>query len=125
MKKPQKVRWLTYYVGWPIRDFIDILVETAEKTWIRLKGGWYCEYCNKIHGRRVYKYKLMFLSSGKDVAVSDKYELMDISDRPDKYVCSLGRDAVLNEGWRPTNITLGDKLHSALSQIGEAFKGGM
>lgn len=63
--------------------------------------------------------------SGKDVAVSDKYELIDISDRPDKYVCSLGRDAVLNEGWKPTNITLGDKLHSAFSQIGEAFKGGM
>lgn len=125
MKKPQKVRWLTYYVVWPIRDFIDILVEIIEKAWIRLKGGWYCEYCHKIHGRRVYKYKLMFLSSGKDIAVSDKYELIDISDRPDKYVCSLGRDAVLNEGWKPTHITLGDKLHSAFSQISEAFKGGM
>lgn len=103
---------------------VDSIKEGLAILTIKLRGGWYCEYCHKIHGRRVYKYKLMFLS-GKDVTVSDKYELIDISDRPDKYVCSLGRGAVLNEGWKPTNITLGDKLHSAFSQIGEAFKGGM
>lgn len=120
--------WLTYYVGWPIRDFIDCLVETVEKAWIKLKGGWYCEYCHKIHGRRVYKYKLIFFNNGNDVAISDKYTLMDISNEPGKFVCSLGRDAVLNEGWKPTHITLVDKLdqlHSALNQIGKAFKGGM
>lgn len=125
MKGPEKVSWLKYYIAQPIESICNALGECISTVWIKLKGGWYCEYCHKIHGRRVYKYKLMFLSSGKDVAVSDKYELIDISDRPDKYVCSLGRDAVLNEGWKPTNITLGDKLHSAFSQIGEAFKGGM
>lgn len=125
MKGPEKVSWLKYYIAQPIKGICDALGECVATAWIKLKGGWYCEYCHKIHGRRVYKYKLMFLSSGKDVAVSDKYELIDISDIPDKYVCSLGRGAVLNEGWKPTNITLGGKLHSAFSQIGEAFKGGM
>lgn len=102
MKGPEKVSWLKYYIAQPIESICNALGECISTVWIKLKGGWYCEYCHKIHGRRVYKYKLMFLSSGKDVAVSDKYELIDISDRPDKYVCSLGRDAVLNEGWKPT-----------------------
>lgn len=133
MKKPEKVSWLTYYVGWPIRDFIDTLGEAVEKAVekarIKFMGGWYCEYCHKVHSRRIYRYKLLFLNSNKDVTVSDKHELIGGGNTDaytyDRYVCSLGRDAVLNEGWKPTPPALGDMLQSALSQIGEALKGGM
>lgn len=125
MKKPEKVSWLTYYVGWPIRDFINTLSEAVEKARIKFMGGWYCEYCHKVHGRRVYKYKLIFSNNGDDVATSDTYTLMDISNEPGKFVCSLGRDAVLNEDWKPTPPALGDMLQSAFNQIGEALKGGM
>lgn len=125
MKKPEKVSWLTYYVGWPIRDFINTLSEAVETARIKFMGGWYCEYCHKVHGRRVYRYKLLFLNSNKDVTVSDKHELIGGSDTSDRYVCSLGRDAILNEDWKPTPPALGAMLQSALNQIGEAFKGGM
>lgn len=125
MKKPEKVSWLTYYVGWPIRDFINTLSEAVEKARIKFMGGWYCEYCHKVHGRRVYRYKLLFLNSNEGVTVSDEHELIGGSDTSDGYVCSLGRDAVLNEDWKPTPPALGAMLQSALNQIGEAFKGGM
>lgn len=125
MKKSEKVGWLTYYVGWPIRDFINTLSEAVETARIKFMGGWYCEYCHKVHGRRVYRYKLLFTNSNKEVTVSDKPELIGGSDTPDRYVCSLGRDAVLNEDWKPTPPALGAMLQSALNQIGEAFKGGM
>ena len=125
MKKPEKVSWLTYYVGWPIRDFINTLNEAVEKARIKFMGGWYCEYCHKAHGRRVYRYKLLFLDINKGVTVNDKHEQIGGSDTSDRYVCSLGRDAILNEDWKPTPPALGDMLQSAFNQIGEAFKGGM
>lgn len=143
MKKPEKVSWLTYYVGWPIRDFINTLSEAVEKARIKFMGGWYCEYCHKVHGRRVYRYKLLFLNinngvtvsdahgrrvyryKNNGVTVSDRHELIGGSNTSDRYVCSLGRDAILNEDWKPTPPALGVMLQSALNQIGEAFKGGM
>lgn len=122
MKKPEKVGWLTYYVGWPIRDFIDCLVETIEKAWIKLKGGWYCEYCHKIHGRRVYKYKLHFNTNG-EVYTDDVGTLRDISDEPGRFACSLGCDAARDKAWKPDCITAGDKLLTSLERLGNVLKG--
>ena len=90
---------------------------------IKLIGGWYCEYCHKIHGRRVYKYKLLFTS--KSCAAECKGHLSDISNESGRYVCSLGKDQIMEHGWSPTNVTIADHLQSAFSAIGDAFKGGM
>jgi hypothetical protein len=41
------------------------------------------------------------------------------------WVCSLGKDAIVNEGWKPDYVSRGDKLQSTFSAIGDAFKRGM
>jgi hypothetical protein len=123
MKKQLKESWLSYYVATPLANMVDSIKEGLAILSIKLRGGWYCEYCHKIHGRRVYKYKLLFTS--KSCAAECKGSLSDISNEYGRYVCSLGKDAIVEEGWKPDYITLGDKLQSAISAIGDAFKGGM
>lgn len=107
MKGPERVSWLKYYIVQPVRGICDVLGERISTMWIKLKGGWYCEYCGKVHSRRVYKYNC--LDAKLDTATGS---LRDISDEPGKFVCSLGRDAALNEGWKPQNVTIGDKILS-------------
>lgn len=115
MKGPERESWLKYYIVQPIESICDALGECTSTAWIKLKGGWYCEYCGKIHNRRVYKYK--YLDANLDTATGS---LRDISDEPGIFVCSLGRDAALHEGWKPKNITLGDKILSGLMTVGRA-----
>ena len=116
MKGPEKVSWLEYYIVQPIESIYDALGECISTAWIKLKGGWYCEYCGKIHSRRVYKYK--YLDVNLDTATGS---LRDISDEPGRFVCSLGRDAALHEGWKPQSITLEDKTFSGIVTAYRAF----
>lgn len=115
MKGPERVSWLRYYIAQPIISICNALGERASTAWIKLKGGWYCEYCGKVHNRRVCKYNC--LDTNLDTATGT---LRDISDEPGIFVCSLGRDAALHEGWKPKNITLGDKILFDLMTVGRA-----
>ena len=110
MKKPLKESWLRYYVATPLTALVDSIKKC-------LVGGWYCEYCHKIHGRRVYKFKLLFTS--KSCTVECKGTLSDISKDLDRYVCSLGKDQIMEHGWSPIPISLSDRLQSALSTVTE------
>lgn len=116
MKGPERVSWLKYYIAQPIKVIADALGECVATAWIKLKGGWYCEYCHKVHNRRVYKYNGLDANLGTAAGT-----LRDISNEPGRFVCSLGRDAALNEGWKPKNITLGDKVLSDLMTVGKVF----
>ena len=123
MNGPEKVSWLKYYIAQPIESICNALGDLLSTLWIKMKGGWYCEYCHKVHCRRVYKYKILYKSSlgGTNVDVSNNGTLRDIADEPHKYVCSLGRDAIMNNTWTP-QPTFGDKIQSAFDQIGSIFK---
>lgn len=123
MNGPEKVSWLKYYIAQPIESICNALGDLLSTLWIKMKGGWYCEYCHKVHCRRVYKYKILYKPSlgGTNVDVSNNGTLRDIADEPHKYVCSLGRDAIMNNTWTP-QPTFGDKIQSAFDQIGSIFK---
>ena len=114
-QRPESRCWFAYYIFDPIRDLCYSFGDLLSTLWIKMKGGWYCEYCGKIHNRRVYKYNC--LDANLDTAAGS---LRDISDEPGRFVCSLGRDAALHEDWKPKNITLGDKILSGLMAVGRA-----
>ena len=116
MNGPEKVSWLRYYIAQPISNICSALDERVSTLWIKMKGGWYCEYCGKVHSRRVYKYNC--LDTNLSTAAGS---LRDISDEPGRFVCSLGRDAVLNEDWEPLNIMIGDKIIYNIKTAWEAF----
>lgn len=119
MKGLKRVSWPKYYIAQPISNICSALGECVATTWIKLKGGWYCEYCGKVHSRRVYKYNC--LDTNLSTATGS---LRDISDEPGRFVCSLGRDAVLNEDWEPLNIMIGDKIIYNIKAAREAFNNG-
>ena len=116
MKGPERISWLKYYIAQPIISICNVLGEHISTLWIKLKGGWYCEYCHKMHNRRVYKYNC--LDTNLDTATGT---LRDISNEPGRFVCSLGRDAVFNEDWKPLNIMIGDKIIYNIKTAWEAF----
>lgn len=116
MKGPKRVSWLRYYIAQPIISICNALGERVSSMRIKLIGGWYCEYCGKVHSRRVYKYNC--LNTNLDTATGT---LRNISDEPGRFVCSLGRDAALNEDWKPQNVTFGDKVLSDIMTAYRAF----
>ena len=116
MKRPERVSWLRYYIAQPIKNICNALGEHISTLYIKLTGGWYCEYCGKVHSRRVYKYNC--LDTNLATATGS---LRDISDEPGRFVCSLGRDAVLNEDWKPLNIMIGDKIIYSIKTAWEAL----
>ena len=118
-QRPESRCWFAYYIFDPIRDLCYSFVDLLSTLWIKIKGGWYCEYCGKVHSRRVYKYNCLDANLGTATG-----SLRDISDEPGRFVCSLGRDAALHEGWKPQNVTLGDQILSDLMAVGRAFNNG-
>ena len=96
MNGPKRVSWLEYYIARPIESIHSVLGGYVSTIWIKLKGGWYCEYCHKIHSRRVYKYSYIDARLGSVAG-----PLRGNCKKSDKLVCSLGRDAVLHESWKP------------------------
>ena len=115
-QRPESRSWFTYYMLDPIMDICNSVRDLLSTLWIKMKGGWYCEYCGKIHNRRIYKYNC--LDANLDTATGT---LRDISDEPGRFVCSLGRDAALHEDWKPQNVTLGDQILSDLMAVCRAF----
>lgn len=92
MNKPRKVSWLCYYIATPLRSILH-----------KVRGDWYCEYCQAYHGRRTYKYPLLFLA-GK-VSVHTKSTLKPAECR-DRCVCSQGKKALLTGQWLPEHSRL-------------------
>lgn len=115
-QRPESRCWFAYYIFDPIRDMCYSFGDLLSTLWIKMKGGWYCEYCGKIHNRRVYKYNC--LDAHLDIAAGT---LRDISGEHGRFVCSLGRDAALHEGWKPQSIKLEDKLFSDMVTAFRAF----
>ena len=115
-QRPESRCWFAYYIFDPIRDMCYSFGDLLSTLWIKIKGGWYCEYCHKVHCRRVYKYNC--LDTNLDTAAGS---LRDISDEPGRFVCSLGRDAVLNEDWKPLSIMIGDKIIYNIKTAWEAL----
>ena len=122
-QRPESRCWFAYYIFDPIRGMCYSFGDLLSTLWIKMKGGWYCEYCHKVHCRRVYKYQILVMPSlsGNITDVSNSGTLRDIADEPYKYVCSLGRDAITNNTWT-LQPTLDDKLQSAFDQVGSIFK---
>ena len=118
-QRPESRSWFTYYMLDPIMDICNSVRDLLSTFWIKMKGGWYCEYCGKVHNRRVYKYDC--LDTNLDTATGS---LRDISDEPGRFVCSLGRDAVFNEDWKPQNIMIGDKIIYDIKTVGRASNNG-
>lgn len=104
MNDPKSVSWLNFYIARPIKNIRNVLGKRISTIWIKLKGGWYCAYCHKVHSRRVYKYS--YIDTRLGIVTGP---LHGTCNEHDKLVCSLGRDAALHESWRPLNNKLGDK----------------
>lgn len=104
---------MRYYAISPLQDVWGTVKDWFGVVHIRLIGGWYCEYCQKIHGRRVLKYLLHFTKDG--VEVPDTGSLRDDFKYHDRFVCSLGRDAITEGVWKPEKPTLAQSLNQLLS----------
>lgn len=113
MQKPITVSWMRYYVLSPLQDTWGTVKDWFGEVHVRLIGGWYCEYCQKIHGRRVLKYPLFFTKDG--VEVPNTGSLRDDYKYYDRLVCSLGRDAHAEGKWNPEKPTLAQSLNQLLS----------
>lgn len=102
-QQPESRCWFTYYILDPIVDMCNSVRDLLSTLLIKMKGGWYCEYCHKVHCRRVYKYKILYKSNlgNTKVDVSSNGTLRDIADESHRYVCSLGRDDITNGTWTP------------------------
>ena len=108
MQKPITVSWMRYYVLSPLQDMWGTVKDWFGEVHVRLIGGWYCEYCQKIHGRRVLKYMLHFTKDG--VEVPDTGSLSNDFKYHDRFVCSLGHDAITEGVWKPERPTLAQAL---------------
>lgn len=111
MKKPLTVSWMRYYVLDTLENVWDSVKDFFGELHIKLIGGWYCEYCQKIHGRRVLKFKLYFVKEGAEISTYGT--LKEDYKYSDRLACSLGRDALLANTWKPERPTLAQ----ALSQL--------
>lgn len=125
MKKPITVSWMRYYVLDPLESAWGAVKDFFGEMYIKLIGGWYCEYCQKIHGRRVLKYMLHFTKD--DVEVSKNGSLRDDFEYHDRFVCSLGHDAIVDGSWKPERPTLAQALNQLMSscdRLSSALGGG-
>lgn len=136
--KPEKVSWYKYYAE-PVVDGLkySLAVFGAFILWVcvrvaklsaniytHLMGYWYCEYCNKKHCRRVYRYQLL-IGLDNDHVVSYDGKVGSTKSDPchtadAKYVCSLGKDYIhSHKGWQPATqddkeATTSIKVNAAL-----------
>lgn len=114
MRKPITVSWMRYYVLSPLQDMWGTVKDWFGEVHVRLIGGWYCEYCQKVHGRRVLKYKLFFTKDGAEV--SKQGTLSEDYRYSDRLTCSLGHDALVEGTWKPERPER-PTLDQALSQL--------
>ena len=88
-----------YYVSKHLRPRIKCWLREMR---FRLFGGWYCEYCGKIHNDNTFKFKLLPVYESSSAAVSDAGSLSKEYDPLDRFACSLGRDVYKAGKWEPT-----------------------
>lgn len=100
--KPDKVPWFGMYIADPLQGVWYAVTRRVTTLYHKLIGAWYCEYCHKYHGRRVYKYKILRTNideircgCGSTEPVEPK-TVMGMSFGMHRYVCSLGADAIHN-----------------------------
>lgn len=111
MNKPETIPFFKFYIVKPVKAIIRAIRDAAVNAHRMLSGAWYCEYCQKYHGRRVCKYKY------------NKYEhgMWSIA-----YRCSLGEEAARNQKAKvgPYGSLLGEAIAQAsitLKQAGDAM----
>lgn len=102
--RPEEIGCLRYYVVRPINNTVSSLAEFFASIHIKAMGGWYCEYCRTIHGRRTYKFRmrLMHYDMLSRLTVDQTGILGDVSNEDYRFTCSLGRDAYNDNKWHPT-----------------------
>lgn len=125
MKKPLTVSWMRYYVLDPIESAWDAVRDFFGELHVKIIGGWYCEYCQKIHGRRVLRYKLFFTKDSAEV--SSTGTLGNDFKYLDRLTCSLGRDALADGTWKPERPTLAhalNQLTNSCDRLSSALQGG-
>lgn len=113
-EKPTKDPFIKYYIIWPIENVIESIIDFFKGIWHKLTGAWWCDHCETYHGRRVHK----FTYYNHHVKPSQEY-----------YVCSLGRDAILNDdeaqGLPPIRVLaaamegVSDRIAKVFEQIGK------
>ena len=88
--KPETTPFFRYYLIDPIQDFVWELQDALVGFWHWFTDAWYCDYCHKYHGRRVAKFTITQAPAQKIVNAIVGQSIEDL------HVCSLGRDAQLN-----------------------------
>lgn len=88
--KPESTPFFRYYFIDPIQDFVWELQDALVGFWRWFTDAWYCDYCHKYHGRRVAKFTIAQAPAQKIVNAIVGQSIEDL------HVCSLGRDAQLN-----------------------------
>ena len=88
--KPETTPFFRYYFIDPIQDFGWELQDALVGLWHWFTDAWYCDYCHKYHGRRVAKFTITQAPVQKIVNAIVGQPIEDL------HVCSLGRDAQLN-----------------------------
>ena len=110
-----------YFVVRPLRNAWEHVKDWFGEQRIRLIGGWYCEYCGKIHGRRIYKFELFFNKDG--ASASDTGTMSDNFEVSDRFVCSLGCDALRAGTWVPEKPTLTWCMNKCAQSLGHTLEG--
>lgn len=75
--KPTQDSFIEFYIVWPIQNLFESINEGIRKTYRKLTGKWWCEHCEKYHGRRVHKFH---------------WYSPCVLGRTDHLVCSLWKD---------------------------------
>lgn len=100
--KPETTPWFKYYIGDPLTDLGEAIVEKIHAAYIKVTGKWYCEYCGKYHSCRVHKHTVQFTSR----ALGDNEDgvvLHHIGTVPTEHrcICSLACQAYKENRWKP------------------------
>lgn len=56
--KPTKDSFFKFYIVWPLLNVGEDIRHCTVGAWRWFTGAWYCEHCERYHGRRVHKYDL-------------------------------------------------------------------
>lgn len=96
--KPESTPFFRYYFIDPIQGFVWELHYALVGFWRWFTDAWYCDYCHKYHGRRVTEYHGRRVTKFTITQMPAQKIVNTIIGQSieDLHVCSLGRDAQLN-----------------------------
>lgn len=90
--KPEQTSFLRFYLLDPVSDLGAELADVLQGIWHRLCGAWWCDHCQRYHGRRVKRWDILHSSLRSRPCISlNEVELNTRS------VCSLGFQAHQDE----------------------------